>query len=711
MLVSREWLNEYVSLPKDMTSVVDRLTMSGLNHEESEMVDGDEKIDLEVTSNRSDCLGHIGIAREISVLLNLPLTVPQPMPVAKGASLNDVFGVSIECPDLCRRFTARLVRGVKVGPSPDWLVRRLATIGIAAVNNIVDVTNYVMFECGQPLHAFDFSLLSGKQIIVREPLPGEKLTAINHVTYELEPGMCVIADGQGAVGLGGVMGGAETEVTDVTRNILIEAAWFSPKCIRSTARKLNLHSAASFRFERTLDAHQIDWASRRCCELILKVAGGELADGVIDVGERPNAAEPFDFRTQRIDQVLGIPIARETTSQILNALGFELNQGKNSGEFTVRAPSWRQDVTREIDLVEEVGRIYGYENVPDNVAVPMSSSVRSHVDRVVNKIRGAMSSMGLDEAMTASLVPEKWSETFSPWCDRAPLQSSQPMLGVLEKASQNLGAVNLLRRSLVPSLLEVFRINEYKQNSCIDLFEISRTYLPTADGLPEEPWKLGVVCEFDFVRLKGVIESLVLTLAPETIIDALPCDHAILDMTHSAELKIAGKTLGWLGEVSSSGKSTFAIRRSVSVAEIDIAMLVDVAHPVALHTEVSPFPSVSRDFNFVVDEQVRWSDIAASVRSAAGPYLESVTYKETFRDPQRDGADKKRLLLSVVLRSGNETLTREQADEACQASHTTMRCRSWRGIACLIETEELNRGRAVNNDFVSLCFQLTIAAC
>ena len=681
MLVSREWLNEYVSLPDDMTAVVDRLTMSGLNHEESVIVDGDEKIDLEVTSNRSDCLAHIGIAREISVLLDQPLTIPQPMPAATGASLNSVFGVSIECPELCYRFTARLIRGVKVGPSPDWLVRRLATIGIVSVNNIVDVTNYVMFECGQPLHAFDFSLLSGKQIIVREPLSGEKMTAINHMTYELEPGMCVIADSQGAVGLGGVMGGAETEVTDVTKSILIEAAWFSPKCIRSTARKLNLHSAASFRFERTLDPHQIDWASRRCCELIIEVAGGELADGVIDVGEQPKAAEPFVFRSQRVDQVLGITVPEETTGQILKALGFELNQAGQSGEYKVNAPSWRQDVTREIDLVEEVGRVYGYENVPDNVAVPMSASVRSHVDRVVNRIRSAMTSMGLDEAMTASLVPEKWSETFSPWCDRAPLQSSQPMLGVLEKASWNPGAVNLLRRSLVPSLLEVFRINEYKQNAWIDLFEISRTYLPEPQGLPDEPWKLGIVCEFDFVRLKGVIESLVSTLATDTVIDAMPCDHPLLDMTRSAELQINGKTLGWLGEVSESGKTTFAIRRSVSVAEIDIAMLVELARPVALHTEVSPFPSVSRDFNLVVDERVRWSDIAASVRSAAGQFLESVTYKETFRDPQRDGADKKRVLLSVVLRSGDETLTREQADKACQA--VIQRCAADHGAALL----------------------------
>ena len=249
MLVSQDWLKEYVSLP-DHDELVDRLTMSGLNHEGTEAVGGDQQIDLEVTSNRSDCLGHIGVAREVAVLFEKPLSIPDPQPVAKGKALGDEFGVEIQCPELCHRFTARLIRGVKIGPSPDWLVKRLEAIGVASVNNVVDVSNYVMMECGQPLHAFDYDKLQGQKIVVREPTKDEKLVAIDHNTYDLEPGMCVIADGSTAVGLGGVMGGEATEVSDSSTNILVEAAYFEPMSIRATARKLKLHSDASYR---TLD--------------------------------------------------------------------------------------------------------------------------------------------------------------------------------------------------------------------------------------------------------------------------------------------------------------------------------------------------------------------------------------------------------------------------------------------------------------------------
>ncbi len=675
MLVSRDWLGQYVTVPSDTDRLVDRLTMSGLNYEGSETIDADQQFDLEVTSNRSDCLGHIGVAREVSVLFNLPLQIPDVELPVSGPDINDEFSVAIQCPDLCYRFTARLVRGVRIGPSPGWLVDRLATVGIESVNNIVDISNYVMLECGQPLHAFDYDRLAGGQIIVREPVPEEQLQAINHVSYDLHPGMCVIADGERAVGLGGVMGGADTEVSDATRNILVEAAWFNPLAIRSTARRLNLHSAASFRFERTIDPEQIEWASRRCCQLILELAGGELAEGLIDVGQPREPREPIAFRHNQIARVLGIEIPPARVSQILEQLGFVVATSAEH-DLTVTPPSWRRDVTREIDLIEEVGRIYGYEHVPDNVAVPMAASVRSHSDRVVNKIRGAMTTAGLDEAMTASLVPEKWRAAFTPWSQSPPLQSSQPMLGVLEKASQNLGAVNLLRQSLIPSLLEVFRINEYKQNEDINLFEIGRVYLPSENKLPREPVKLGIVGEYNYERLKGVIESLLNLLNPQIVLDARSCDLPLLDITRAAELTIDGTTLGWLGEVSESCQATFSFRRPASIAELDVNQLIEMAKPTVIHADISPYPAITRDFNFVMDEAVRWADLSKTVRLAAGPLLESVSYKETFRDPERDGAGKKRMLLTVVLRSAAGTLTREQADETstaiveqCQQKH------------------------------------------
>ena len=265
MIVSWNWLKEYVQLDMPAEELERRLMMAGLNHESTSDVAGDLAIDLEVTSNRADCLGHLGIAREVAVLWERELKIPAAKPVEKGPAVDSLVKVRIDAPQLCSRYTARLVRGAKVAPSPAWMTRRLATIGIGAINNVVDITNYVLMECGQPLHAFDFKKIAGGQIIVREPLAGEKLEAIDHKTYELSPGMCVIADARQAVAIGGIMGGAATEVSAQTTDVLIEAAQFDPMAIRQAARKLSLHSDSSYRFERGVDPERVDWASRRAC--------------------------------------------------------------------------------------------------------------------------------------------------------------------------------------------------------------------------------------------------------------------------------------------------------------------------------------------------------------------------------------------------------------------------------------------------------------
>lgn len=670
MLVSQDWLKEYVTLPEH-DQLVDRLTMSGLNHEGSQSIGNDQQIDLEVTSNRSDCLGHIGVAREIAVLFDAPLNIPNPEPAAQGPAISDAFSVQIDCPDLCYRFTARLIRGVKIGPSPDWLVDRLQTVGIASVNNVVDISNYVMLECGQPLHTFDFDKLQGHKIVVREPVSEESLVAIDHNSYDLEKGMCLIADANRAVGLGGVMGGADTEVGEETTNILVEAAFFNPMSIRATARKLKLHSAASYRFERSINSDNIDWASRRCCELILQLAGGELATGMVDEGTGPENREPITLRFAQLERILGIPVPQDAATSILNNLGFETaetNSSENGAEIslTVIPPAWRSDVTREIDLIEEVGRIFGYDKVPDNVAVPMAASVQSHQDRVMRKIRQSMTAVGFDEAMTASLIPQAWSDCFSPWSDHPPLQSHQAMLGVLDTSWQNM-PVNLLRRSLLPSLLEAFRINEYKQNENVELFETARVYLTHADGLPTEPVKIGIVSERDYWEVKGVVEAMVGMLNHRIHLQTQPCDLELLDVNYASELILDGERLGWVGQISESTKELFRIKRDATVAELDVNLLIQIATRTAIHEQISPFPAINRDFNFIVEESVRWGDLAQSVRESSGDLLESIRYKETFRNVKKDGEGKKRVLLSVVLRSFDATLTGDQAEATCQA--------------------------------------------
>jgi phenylalanyl-tRNA synthetase beta chain len=664
MLVSRNWLAEYVRPGVEQDEWIQRLTMSGLNQDGVAVVGSDQAIRFEVTSNRPDCLGHIGIAREVAAVLGSRLTIPDPRPAARGKPLSGEFRVAIESPHLCTRFTARLVRHVKVGASPRWLIDRLATVGIASVNNVVDITNYVMLECGQPLHAFDYQKLRGRCIRVREPRPGETLLAIDHRTYGLERGMCVIADGERAVGLGGVMGGAETEVSAATSDVLIEAAQFNPVSIRQTARKLNLHSPASFRFERSIDAEQIDWASRRCCQLIVEACGGELAEGWIDIGDRPPPRSPIRLRHSQTDRVLGISIPPRRSVEILQGLGFEIRESDGQ-QAVLTPPTWRRDVTREIDLIEEIGRVHGYEQVPDDRNVPMVASRRGPNDKVRERIRQFMVAAGFDEAMTTSVVPEAWSESFSPWTNSEPLVCQHPMLGVLEKASQNIGQVHHLRRSLVPSLLEAFRINQHRGNDDVHLFELASVYLSRGGELPDQPALLALVSQRGFFEVKGAVESLVRHLNPQQSCSLVPFDHPLLDVNWSGELRIGGKRLGVVGLVSAQGKRTFGFRPSACVAELDFATLAELAILTVRHQDVSSFPPIQRDFNFVVAEQVRWHALESTVRQAAGPLLEAVQFKELFRDETKDGPGRKRLLLSVTLRSNQQTLTREQADEIC----------------------------------------------
>src|SRR5262245_20217525 len=280
MLISWNWLREYVSLDMSPEELTGRLMMAGLNLESMEKVGGDLAIDLEVTSNRPDCLGHIGIAREAAVLFEREMKVPAAKPAEGAEKDTDLTRVTIQCPDLCPRYTARVIRGIKVKSSPPWLADRLRTIGQPVINNVVDITNYVLMECGQPLHAFDFNKLTGKEIIVRRAKVGENFAAIDHKTYALDDSMCVIADAKRAVALGGVMGGADSEVSPATTDLLIESAAFAPLSIRTTSRKLKLQSDSSYRFERGVDPEGIDWASRRCCQLILELCCGQLAAGV-----------------------------------------------------------------------------------------------------------------------------------------------------------------------------------------------------------------------------------------------------------------------------------------------------------------------------------------------------------------------------------------------------------------------------------------------
>ena len=662
MIVSWNWLKEYIDLNMTHDDLVDRLTMSGLNHEGTEVVGDDQAIDLEVTSNRVDCLGHIGVAREIAVLYEQPLKIPAAEIKTGSQSVADKVAVKIDSPEHCFRYTARLIKGVKIGPSPQWLQDHLTSIGIGVINNVVDITNYVMMECGQPLHAFDYAKIADGKIVVRAAKQDEEFLAIDHKTYKLDDNMCVITDSNGPVAIAGVMGGADSEVSDATTDILLEAAYFDQLSVRNTARKLKLFSASSFRFERNIDSANLDWASRRACELIVQIAGGEVCDGIVDAGEQPAKPADVTLRFAQLERLLGITIPVDFSKQCLENLGCSITKSDDAS-VTVTPPSWRKDLTREVDLIEEVGRVYGFDKIPDDVNVPMAASHRPDSDRMLDRVRSAMTTCGYDEAVTASLVPQAWSDAFSPWSKEPPMTTSQPMQGVLEEYSRNIGSVNLLRRSLVPSLIEVRRINEYRNNHDASLFETATVYLTKGENeIPDQPVKLACVSGEDYFMVKGAIEMVVSNINPAAELSVEACQFDLLDASKSAELKLNGTTLGWIGEVSKAAGKQFGLRSRATVAEIDLAMLQQAMVAIPQHQQLSSFPAISRDFNFIVKNEVVWSDLETAVRTAAGDLLESVEYRETFRKPESDGQGMKRILLSVVLRSTTETLTSKQAE-------------------------------------------------
>lgn len=671
MIVSVDWLAEYVSLSMPLEELTEKLTLTGLNLEGIESVGEDTGIDLEVTSNRPDCLGHLGVAREIAVIWGLELKAPQPQPAGSGPAIGESTSVAIETEDLCPRYTARLIKGVKIGPSPAWLQNRLKTLGIAAVNNVVDITNYVMMENGQPLHAFDFAKLKGGKIVVRQAVKGEPFVAINHKEYELTGDEVVIADAERPVALGGVMGGADTEVSDTTIDVLIEAADFAPLAVRKAARKHVLFSPSSYRFERGVDPEGIDWASRRCCELILELAGGELQDGVIDV-KTAAWVEPVDrrfdddrdhikLRYDQIPRVLGIDIAKEEVAKILTDLGCVETHNCDRC-IKVVPPTWRADLTRECDLLEEVARIHGYDKVPMVSSLPIVASAKRREDVVTKQARTLLVGAGFDEAYTLSAVDPDLAERFTPW------SNAPGVSGALATGTAVLRRANVLRQSVTPSLLQCRRTNETLSNPVVELFEIAKVYLPREGELPAEKRVLALCSGGGFLELKGVVEELAKAVAPGSELTVADAKGDLLDPARSAGLLLGGAPFCLLGELSDSGREAFDLRGGASIAELDLDLLTGAAELVRQTKPLSTYPPVSRDLNIVVNDSVAWSAIHSAATEAGGQLIEAITFTDdSFRDAKQLGEGKKSVVFRVQLRSHEGTLTSEQADGVVEA--------------------------------------------
>jgi phenylalanyl-tRNA synthetase beta chain len=491
MKISLEWLRQYIDISESAEEIVEILANVGLPCEGIEQVAGDTVIDVEVTSNRPDCLSHIGIAREIAAVKGRKLRLPDVKLDESEKTVETLATVRIDAPDLCGRYTCRIIEGVKVGPTPQWMRKRLEAVGQRSVNNIVDATNYAMFETGQPPHAFDYATIRGRAIIVRKAVAGERVTSIDGTRCDLDPRMLIIADKEGPVAIAGVMGGLETEVKDSTTTVLLEDAHFDPVTVRTTSRKLAIPSEAAYRFERIVDIENIDWASKRTCQLIMMVAGGRVVQGIIDVYPGKPAQKKVSLRLARAKQVLGVDVPPKDATAILASLGFEPKPG--GGKIDCTVPTWRlSDVTREADLIEEIARVWGYSRVPTEKTITIEVAPPDARHVFVTRLGRFLNSCGFFETVNVTFIDAAIADVFGGQAARE--------LAVREELRKG---ANLLRDNLIGSLAQVLRLNRNMKNSPCKAFEISATFKASDGSLPEQKTSLGLICRSSAAQSKA----------------------------------------------------------------------------------------------------------------------------------------------------------------------------------------------------------------
>ncbi|HEX41751.1 MAG TPA: phenylalanine--tRNA ligase subunit beta [Phycisphaerales bacterium] len=671
MKVSLDWLKDYVEVDRPGDALAAMLSDLGFPCESVERVGDDTVIDLEVTSNRGDCLGHIGVAREIAAVTGRSLRLPETAYPRLEQHTSELAAVEIAEPELCGRYTARIIKGVKVGPSPDWVVRRLEAVGLRSVNNVVDATNYAMMETGQPPHAFDYAKIADGKIIVRRGRAGERITSIDGTQCELNERMLAIADPSGPVAIAGVMGGLHTEVSDATTDILLEDAYFDPVSVRSTSRALALPSEASYRFERIVDIEQVDWASRRTCRLIVEWAGGRVAKGVVDVYPRRWAPKELRLRLARLNALLGIDVPGGDVLRILGALQFE---PRLEGDVVVcRVPSWRCDVYREVDLIEEVIRVYGYGKVPTRRKIEIEVVPVDARQKLVSTVGAHLNSCGFYETVNVTFVDEKAAAVFG-----------EPGRGTLAVRDQARRQGSILRQSLIGSLLGVLRTNVNAKNLPCRVYEIADTFVPVgggclirgrdaldtgsaghghparAAGLPIERPKLGLVCDGDLRALRGAVESVVSVLNRDAEVVFKPAQLSWAE--HGARIEVNGVEIGLAGVVSQEVAASFDIKDlSPVAAEVYFDDLAKLAGgPIAVRP-IPRFPAIERDLSIVVDETVAWSAIAEAVRAGAPDELERLDFVTIYHG-KGIPSGRKCVTLTLRFRDADGTLTHEQVD-------------------------------------------------
>lgn len=668
MLISYHWLQEFVQTSLTPQELRDRLTMVGLAIDAVESHGTDSILDVEVPSNRPDCLSHVGIAREVAVIDHGLLRIPPIKPFMTAGKTEAATSVEIKDARLCPRYTARLVTGVKIGPSPEWLTERLLAIGQRPINNVADITNYILHELGQPLHAFDFARLLGGRIVVRRALKNEKLKTLDGVDRVLTDQMLVIADGERPVALAGIMGGEDSEINADTVDVLIESAYFDPDSVRKTARSLSMDTEASRRFERGADRDLVLYAQERCVQLICELAGGVATENAIDVYPEPIPPTVINFRTARVQELTSLSVPSSAAENIFRGLGFEEVSTSASG-VTVRVPSYRVDVELEEDLVEEVARHVGYDHIASEL--PPSSAAGEYQPSEMKQrvLRRALNAFSFDEAINFSFVPAQPGFELIPDFEGTEVRLENP---IIEDAS-------LLRKTLVPGLLNALRHNLNHGTRDIRLFEIGRIFSGVEGSQPLEKQALALVStggvvlegkalsetEVDFFDMKGALETAIDWINLKALSFAKSSASHFQKGQAAAIHTADGTLIGTLGRLADQFASAYKFRQPVYIAELDLDALLASPEKPVLYSSLARYPSVVRDLSLLLDRTTSFKEIVQAIKAQKIDDCDDIKFVGTY-----EGANipegKRSLTVRIAYRSDDRTLRDEEVEERHQ---------------------------------------------
>lgn len=669
MFVPLDWICDYVDLKMTPLETAEALTMLGLEVEDwtEDGASGSPVLDITVTSNRGDCLSMIGVARELAADERSPLKLPSFEMTSEGPPTSGLASVQIADADLCYRYAATIIQGITVGESPEWMQRRLKAAGMRPINNIVDVTNYVMLETGQPLHAFDLDLLTGSEIIVRRARTGEKLMTLDGQERELTEEMLAICDRARPVAVAGVMGGAETEVTERTVNVLIESACFNGASVRRTSRSLGLPTEASYRFERGVDPGLTARAAMRSAELMRQLAGGTIAKGVIDVVARQHEEREVIVRPERVRRMLGVSLTASECQEYLERLSLEtsmLDQG-----ILVKAPSYRGDISTEIDLIEEIARVHGFNNLPSTLIDSESMQGKDSSWGVFEGgARSVLQACGLQEVVTHSIVARDMP-------DAAGAQA-------VELRNALSADVAKMRTALIPSLVQVLGGNYSHEVRDLWVFETGKVFAQTSTGPVEgrhlagclmgtrwdgawtypdrklHPEGYARALAVDFYQAKGVVEKLLERCGAQGV-SYRPGSGPFWRDGYAAAIRLGDEELGYLGEVRQEIRQMYGLKVAAFGFEVDMEKLRACRSDDLEWAPPSRFPAVRRDLAVVVDESVEYADVVQAIRDGASGLLEETELFDVYRGEQLP-TGRKSLAFSLAFRSFEKTLTEDE---------------------------------------------------